>query len=152
MDVAEESEFARVEGRHEVGSCLEAGERFTPKGHFALARNQRDVVEDPGIAIVEGNPDDAPTGHLKSCWFERDVSGDHDDGRGRRSGGLSRRRLTDGAARNERCEQESPRDLRRAVAQGPGQVLPPSSERKNSVERVTSAIVCPPAVTAMAAG
>lgn len=83
MDVAEESEFARLEGRHEVGSCLEAGERFAPKGHLARTRNQRDVVEDPGIAIVEGDPDDPSTGHLEGCRIERDVPGDHDDGRGR---------------------------------------------------------------------
>ena len=83
MDVAEESEFARLEWRHEVGSCLEAGKRFATEDHIAGTRNQRDVVEDPGIAIVESDPHHPAAGHLNGDRIERDVPGDNGDGRGR---------------------------------------------------------------------
>lgn len=48
------------------------------------------------------------------------------------------------------CSAGGGRETR--LPQGPGQVRPPSSERNNSVARVTSVMVRPPAVTATANG
>ena len=98
MHVADEPKLTRGERRQAIRPRLDPRERLSSEQRAAVDREDRDVMEDPRIAIVECDARGDTTRKAQCPGIELQVKRHDVDGHGGGRGGLARRRLPERAS------------------------------------------------------